>query len=112
MISLLFIIVIHTQQNDHAIYFENLESVQYQVGEKVNTLIFALNNEKGMNRILIMKMGPDEYLFSKVFDGGHSVPIEFDESGIRSIMPDLIKYYLDKYPVTLEQMTKVTNLIY
>lgn len=112
IICFVFLTANNAQQNEHAIYFENFESIEYEIGETVNTLIFALNNEKGMNRILIIKIGPDEYMYSKVYDGGHTEPVEFDESDIRSLMTTLIKYYMDKYSVTLEQMTQVTNLIY
>lgn len=114
---LIFVVLIslcplHTAQNKDAIYFENYESVKFEADEYAKTLSFNVNNEKGFSAIVFTKIAPDEFNFTIMVDGEVTSEKTYNEDIVRSVMPELMSYYLDKYDVSLDQLNKIVNKIY
>jgi hypothetical protein len=107
-----FICIPTLAQENQAIYFDGFESVEFETKESLKVLTFTANNEKGLSKTIIFKMGDDSFLFTTLMDGEYSEMLELDESAIRSMMPTLIKYYMDRHEVTLEQLNKIIYRIY
>lgn len=112
LIIVFLTVAVIAQSNEHAIYFDDLESVTFEIDQPIEILTFTLTNGEIITKFIFFKRGDDDYVFTTMDNGVESKLIPLKESGVRSLMPAIIKHFVDKHDVSIEEMNKVINLIY
>ena len=96
---------------EHSIYFENFESIEFDTTKGLKTLSFTFNRDSGLVKVIIIKQSEKSWVVGTLKNGDYTsiVPI----NNIRWMMPELISKYTGRYPkAKLEDIEKIVRLIY